>query len=60
MLAVFFFFQNPERKETSMTFKEKIKQMDLFGATFLIAAIVCLLLALQVRQPFTICRISLD
>ena len=30
-----------------MTFKEKIKQVDLLGAFYLIYAIVCLLLALQ-------------
>lgn len=30
-----------------MTFKEKLKQIDLLGAFFLICAIVCLLLALQ-------------
>lgn len=49
MAAVFFFFQNPERKESHFTTKEKIRQIDLLGAGFLIAAIVCLLLALQVR-----------
>lgn len=47
--AVFFFFQNPERKESTLTFKQKIGQMDLLGASFLISAIICLLLALQVR-----------
>lgn len=30
-----------------MTFREKIKQVDLLGAFFLICAIICLLLALQ-------------
>ena len=50
MAAVFFFFQNPERKESKLTFKEKIAQIDLLGAGFLIAAIICLLLALQVSQ----------
>ena len=44
---VFFFFQNPERKESKLTFKQKILQIDLLGAFFLICAIVCLLLALQ-------------
>ncbi|KAI4128955.1 MAG: hypothetical protein LQ347_003961 [Umbilicaria vellea] len=47
LLTVFFFFKNPERKHGDMTFKEKIKQVDLLGAFFLICAIVCLLLALQ-------------
>ncbi|KIW09810.1 hypothetical protein PV08_11911 [Exophiala spinifera] len=45
--AVFFFFTNPERRHSSLTFKEKIAQIDLLGAFFLICAIVCLLLALQ-------------
>jgi hypothetical protein len=47
LVAVFFFFENPERRHTDMTFKEKIKQIDLLGAFILICAIVCLLLALQ-------------
>ena len=45
--TVFFFFQNPERKESRLTFKQKILQIDLLGALFLIGAIICLLLALQ-------------
>lgn len=52
MTAVYFFFQNPERKESEMTLVEKIKQIDLLGAGFLISAIVCLLLALQVSSIF--------
>jgi hypothetical protein len=47
LVAVFFFFENPARRHTDMTFKEKIKQIDLLGAFILICAIVCLLLALQ-------------
>lgn len=47
MLTVFFFFKNPARKHGNMTFREKIQQVDLLGAFFLICAIVCLLLALQ-------------
>jgi hypothetical protein len=47
LAAVFFFFKNPPRKHTNMTLKEKIAQIDLLGAFFLICAIVCLLLALQ-------------
>ena len=47
LITVFFFFKNPERKHTDMTFKDKIKQIDLFGAFLLICGIVCLLLALQ-------------
>jgi EmrB/QacA subfamily drug resistance transporter len=45
--VVFFFFTNPERKHSKMTTKEKILQIDLLGAFFLICSIVCLLLALQ-------------
>jgi len=47
LLTVFFFFKNPERKQNAMTVKEKIAQIDILGAFFLICAIVCLLLALQ-------------
>ncbi|KAK5054658.1 hypothetical protein LTR84_001550 [Exophiala bonariae] len=45
--AVFFFFSNPVRKHSDLTLKQKIGQIDLLGAFFLICAIVCLLLALQ-------------
>ncbi|KAL2430531.1 MFS-type efflux pump MFS1 [Exophiala dermatitidis] len=45
--AVFFFFHNPKRKHSNLTMKQKIGQIDLVGAFFLICAIVCLLLALQ-------------
>ena len=47
LLTVFFFFKNPEREHTSMTFKEKLRHIDLAGAFLLICGIVCLLLALQ-------------
>ncbi|OQV01311.1 hypothetical protein CLAIMM_06692 [Cladophialophora immunda] len=45
--AVFFFFKNPERRHSNLTLRQKIGQLDLLGAFFLICAIVCLLLALQ-------------
>jgi hypothetical protein len=45
--VVFFFFENPQRKHSNLTLKQKIGEIDLLGATFLISAIVCLLLALQ-------------
>ncbi|RMZ79786.1 hypothetical protein DV738_g3197, partial [Chaetothyriales sp. CBS 135597] len=45
--AVFFFFKNPERKHSKLTLSEKVGQIDLLGAFFLITSIVCLLLALQ-------------
>jgi MFS family permease len=47
LATVFVFFKNPKRKSTSLTFKQKIGQMDILGAVFLICGIVCLLLALQ-------------
>lgn len=45
--VVFLFFQNPKRKHSNLTLKEKITHLDLLGAFFLICSIVCLLLALQ-------------
>ncbi|MCJ1308057.1 hypothetical protein MMC25_001707 [Agyrium rufum] len=47
LVAVFFFFKNPDRKNLNLTFKEKLREMDLLGAFFLITSITCLLLALQ-------------
>lgn len=44
---VYFYFKNPERRHSNLTTKQKIGQIDLLGAFFLICAIVCLLLALQ-------------
>ncbi|KAJ7594495.1 major facilitator superfamily domain-containing protein [Mycena floridula] len=45
--AVFFFFKTPERKTNTLTLKEKVAQIDMLGAAFLIAGVTCLLLALQ-------------
>jgi len=45
--TVFCFFKNPYRKHSNLTLKQKIAEIDLLGAVFLISAIVCLLLALQ-------------
>jgi MFS family permease len=45
--AVALFFTPPQRKNLNMTIKQKILEIDLLGALFLICAIVCLLLALQ-------------
>ncbi|CZS89902.1 related to aflatoxin efflux pump AFLT [Rhynchosporium graminicola] len=45
--VVWFFFKPPVRKDSGMTTKQKILEIDLLGALFLICAIVCLLLALQ-------------
>lgn len=45
--TVLIFFKNPKREHTDKTLSEKIKELDIPGAFFLISAIVCLLLALQ-------------
>ena len=45
--VVLFFFKDPKRDFTDLTFRQKLKELDLPGAFFLISAIVCLLLALQ-------------
>jgi hypothetical protein len=45
--VVLLFFRTPKRDFAHIPFKQKIKEMDLPGAVFLISAIVCLLLALQ-------------
>ena len=41
------FFKPPRRKISNLSTKQKILNIDLLGALFLICAIVCLLLALQ-------------
>jgi MFS family permease len=56
MAIVFVFFKNPPRPYADMSVKDKIKEIDLLGAFFLISAIVCLLLALQwggITYPFS-------
>ena len=45
--TVFLYFKPPQRKSSGLTTKQKILEIDLVGAAFLICAIVCLLLALQ-------------
>lgn len=47
LATVFLFFKPPQRKLSNMTVKQKIMEIDLLGALFLICAIICLLLALQ-------------
>ncbi|USP74136.1 hypothetical protein yc1106_01410 [Curvularia clavata] len=47
LAVVFFFFTNPKRQYSHIPVKERIKNIDIAGAVFLICAIVCLLLALQ-------------
>lgn len=47
LAVVFFFFSNPERKYSHIPIKERLKNIDMAGAIFLICAIVSLLLALQ-------------
>ena len=44
---VFFFFTNPKRLYSHLPVKERLKNIDIAGAVFLICAIVCLLLTLQ-------------
>jgi hypothetical protein len=45
--ALLAFFHPPPRKASTLTLPQKILEMDLLGATFLICSIVCLLLALR-------------
>jgi len=45
--AVYFFFKPTVRKQSNLTTKQRILEIDLLGAVFLICAIICLLLALQ-------------
>ncbi|ESZ94587.1 hypothetical protein SBOR_4998 [Sclerotinia borealis F-4128] len=45
--AVAAFFKPPPRKISGMTVKQRLMEIDLIGASFLMGAIICLLLALQ-------------
>jgi Fungal trichothecene efflux pump (TRI12) len=47
IIGIALFLQNPERLENNKTVRERLKQLDFFGAFFLIPGVVCLLLALQ-------------
>lgn len=47
LAAIALFFKRPKQSLKKMTTKQKILEIDLLGALFLICAIVCLLLALQ-------------
>jgi MFS family permease len=47
ILTVALFFKSPTRDFSHINFKQKVKEMDLPGAFFLISAITCLLLALS-------------
>jgi hypothetical protein len=47
MATVLFFFKNPNRPSSDMTFRKKLDELDLIGALFLVPGVVCLLLALQ-------------
>ena len=46
-LAVILFYAEPPRRHTEMSVSQKLRQIDFVGALTLIAAIVCLILALQ-------------
>ncbi|KAB8291264.1 hypothetical protein EYC80_009950 [Monilinia laxa] len=45
--AVAAFFKPPPRKISGMTVKQRLMEIDIVGAVFLMGAIICLLLALQ-------------
>lgn len=47
LAVVFFFFTNPKRQYSHLPVAERLKNIDIAGAIFLICAIVSLLLALQ-------------
>jgi hypothetical protein len=47
VLIVVLFFRSPQRSFTEISLKQKLLEMDVVGAGFLISAIVCLLLSLQ-------------
>jgi Fungal trichothecene efflux pump (TRI12) len=45
--GILLFLNNPLRAEDDRSFKERLKELDYLGAIVLVAAVVCLLLALQ-------------
>lgn len=46
--VIILFFRNPKNQELApLTFKEKLRSMDLLGLFLLVPGVVCLLLALQ-------------
>ena len=47
LIAILLFFQNPRREQNRLSFKQKIGKMDIIGAFLLIAAMTCLLIALN-------------
>lgn len=50
MTAIFIivFFKSPDRKaQSSLTWREKVSSLDLYGLAAFIPAVICLLLALQ-------------
>ena len=47
LAIVIFFARIPRRKQSDLTWRKKLKELDFVGATLLISALVCLLLALQ-------------
>jgi hypothetical protein len=50
LAVVFFFFITPKRQYSHILVKERLKNIDIVGAVFLICAIVLLLLALKVHR----------
>lgn len=56
LAAVVFCLKIPDRDTTQSTLKEKLLQLDGIGATVLIGAVVCLVLALQWGgQEYSVC-----
>ncbi|CAH0044660.1 unnamed protein product [Clonostachys solani] len=47
MVVVFFLMKIPDRDSTKIPTKEKLLQLDVYGSALVIAACVCLVLALQ-------------
>ena len=47
MVLVFFLLQVPDRPDTNVTVKEKLRQLNALGLLALLPGVVCLCLALQ-------------
>jgi MFS family permease len=57
---IIFFFNSPQRaKAAKISFSEQLKQFDLEGFAFFAPAIICLLLALQVRPTLPLLHSAL-
>jgi MFS family permease len=47
MVLIFFLLQVPDRPNTKITFKDKLRQLNALGLLALLPGVVCLCLALQ-------------